>query len=381
MLIGPKKNNSLSENTIKKIEIIVNLLFIAIILGLIYLALRLLPLIFPFLIAMILVTLMQPLVRFIHKKLKINQKAVMFLILAILCLLIGVAVFLLITSAIFLLKDIFSLLPSYYQNTINPVIGELVSRIETLFAEVSPNQMNNIDTVRNILINGIQSFVTSFSEKGIGFVTGFLNMIPGVVIALIFTVLTSFFLSIHYDNVIGFINNQFSPESLTFIRNLKDIMKNSVFRYIRALFILMIITFTELTLGFLALGVPAPLPKALGIAIFDAFPVFGTGGILIPWLIIELLHDNLTLSIGLVILYIVISAIRYILEPKIVGDQLGMNPVVSLVAIYSGYRLLGIVGMITFPLLAHIVIVLNQKGILNLFKIRTGEPIAENSQS
>ena len=377
MKIEPNINISLNETTAKRVEIIVNSFFVALIFTAIYLVFRLLPLAFPFLIAMILVSMMQPLVLFIHKKLKINQKALMFLILAILYLIIGVAVFLLITSLIFALKDIFALLPNYYQNTISPALLALVSRIEELFYEVSPAQINNIDTIRNILINGIQSFVTSFSEKGISFVTGFLNMIPGVVVGLIFTVLTSFFLSLHYDSVVSFIRYQFSAEMLDFFKNLKDIMKNSVFRYIRALFILMIITFCELTLGFYILNIDAPLPKALGIAIFDAFPVFGTGGILIPWLLTELLQGNLTASIGLAVLYAMISFIRYILEPKIVGDQLGMNPIVSLVAIYCGYRLFGIIGMITFPLLAHIIIVLNKKGLLKLYKIKPAETVKD----
>ncbi len=83
---------------------------------------------------------------------------------------------------------------------------------------------------------------------------------------------------------------------------------------------------------------------ALGIAIFDALPVFGTGGIMIPWTIIELLSGNYALAGGLFILYIIITIMRNILEPKILGSQLGINPIVVLLAVLIGGRLLGVFG-------------------------------------
>ena len=109
------------------------------------------------------------------------------------------------------------------------------------------------------------------------------------------------------------------------------------------------------------------------IALFDALPLLGTGGIMIPWVIIELLGQNYSLALGLAILYAVVTVIRNLIEPKVVGDQLGLNPVVSLVAIYLGYRVLGVIGMVLFPILVQLLILLHKHGMIRLYREKKPE--------
>ena len=94
----------------------------------------------------------------------------------------------------------------------------------------------------------------------------------------------------------------------------------------------------------------------------------GTGAIMIPWVIIELLQLNYRYALGLAIVYGVVTLVRNIIEPKVVGDQLGLNPIVSLMAIYLGYRLFGVIGMITFPMLMQILLALHKNGSIKIFK-------------
>jgi len=123
----------------------------------------------------------------------------------------------------------------------------------------------------------------------------------------------------------------------------------------------------ELFLGLLVLGESNAIAIALGIALFDALPFFGTGAIMVPWAALELLQGNYPLGVGLAILYAIVTLIRNIIEPKIISDKLGLNPIVSLVAIYLGFRTMGVLGMIFMPILVQILFALHQEGSFPLF--------------
>ncbi len=112
------------------------------------------------------------------------------------------------------------------------------------------------------------------------------------------------------------------------------------------------ITFLVLAAGFLALQIPYGLLWAAGICLVDALPVLGTGTILVPWSLVCFLQGDTVRGIGLLAIYTAASLVRSVLEPRFVGKQLGLDPLVTLVAMYAGYRLWGIGGMILFPLLA-----------------------------
>ena len=116
--------------------------------------------------------------------------------------------------------------------------------------------------------------------------------------------------------------------------------------------LLFLITFVELFVGFLILQVDYAFVLAILIAFVDFLPVLGTGAILAPWGIIALLTKNYFLGIGIIVLFVVMTVIRQIIEPKIVGKSLGVHPILTLIAIYLGYKLFGIVGMIFLPIAA-----------------------------
>jgi predicted PurR-regulated permease PerM len=94
----------------------------------------------------------------------------------------------------------------------------------------------------------------------------------------------------------------------------------------------------------------------------DALPVIGSGTALVPWAIVELLRGTIFFGVGLVLLWGVILFVKSTIEPKLVGDRLGLNPIVSLTAIFMGYRLFGFAGMILMPITAHILITLYKNG-------------------
>ena len=123
----------------------------------------------------------------------------------------------------------------------------------------------------------------------------------------------------------------------------------SVFKLIKGYAILMLMTFLELLAGFLILRVKYALLLSLLIAVVDILPVLGTGTVLIPWGIAGLILKNTALGIGILVLYAVITVIRNFAEPKIIGKQIGINPLFTLLSMFIGIKLLGFAGVIIFP--------------------------------
>ena len=107
---------------------------------------------------------------------------------------------------------------------------------------------------------------------------------------------------------------------------------------------------------------------AIAIAIFDILPVAGSGGILIPWALVSLITGDVGEAIGLIVIYVVISAIRQYIEPKIVGDSLGVNPIITLAGLYFGLKLFGFMGMFIVPLLIMVLKAFNDTGRIHLWK-------------
>jgi len=127
-------------------------------------------------------------------------------------------------------------------------------------------------------------------------------------------------------------------------------------------------TFGELLLAFLLLKLDYAILLALLTAVIDALPVLGAGALLLPWAAVELLTGNYPLGVGLVITYGAVTLIRQCIQAKLLGDQLGLHPVASLIAVYIGYRAMGVWGMILFPMLFITVKQLNDRGVLTLWR-------------
>lgn len=362
----------MDKNTQKKFAFIVNIVYAAIILGILYLLVRSLGLFLPFVLAMALVFVLSPLVRFLYARLKFGKRAISFLLIALIYTGIAFLIVGIITQIVVAAQRLFVQLPDYYTDVIKPFLETLGSTVEDWTGRLSPTFREAFGSITEDLSGNLQSQVIAMSGRGISLITDLVKNIPGFAISLLFTILMSFYISVQYDKVLLFFKNHLRADITAKVTDIIGLLKGTVFKYIRAAFIIMFITFLELCAGLAILRLDNPVLLAAGIAIFDALPVFGTGGIVIPWVIIELLQQNFRLAGGLAILYIVVTLVRNIIEPRIVGAQLGLNPIVSLIAIYVGFRLFGVIGMICFPILTQILLTLYRNGYFSIFGIRKG---------
>ncbi|HHW32097.1 MAG TPA: sporulation integral membrane protein YtvI [Clostridiaceae bacterium] len=307
----------------------------------------------PFVISYILAMILEPLIRFLVHKAGISRKYSALIALLFFLLTVGVIIALIVIKLISEIKSFSTLLPKYatdiYYNIINffnnnkELFNWLPKDIFTYAQDFISNFFNSLTSVANTLFKTVLSTAIS---------------IPEALLFAIVTIVSTFFIAKDKDIIHSFFKKQLPESWINKIISIKQDMFSALFGYIRAQLIIMVITFTELLIGFSIIRINYVLLLAIIISILDALPILGTGGVLIPWAIYQFLVGNYKLGISLFILYIVILIVRQLIEPKILGDQIGVYPLLTLGSMYIGMKLLGFAGLllgpITFLLLKNI---------------------------
>lgn len=205
-------------------------------------------------------------------------------------------------------------------------------------------------------VAGLFSGGTALLNRAFTYVLGLagtiLAHVPDSALNLGTAVISGYMISAKLPRIRSWILTRFSREKLKPILKTLARIRKAVGGWLMAQLRLAGVTFALLVMGMLILRIPYGVLWAFGISLLDALPVLGTGTILLPWGLICYLQGDRARAIGLLGLYAAISLIRSVLEPKLVGRQLGLDPLVTLFALYAGYKLWGIGGMILSPLLA-----------------------------
>lgn len=191
--------------------------------------------------------------------------------------------------------------------------------------------------------------------------------LPGVFLFCGTTALAVFFTAGSYPRVMAFFRRQLGHR-LDRARGVKANLLSTLGKWCRAQAILLGVTFCELLAGFLLMGQRYALLLAAVTALVDALPVFGTGTVLLPWAAVCLLAGQASRAVALAALYVVISAVRSLLEPKVMAAQAGLPPLAGLAAMYAGFRALGVAGMILLPMALLFVKQLHDEGYVGLWK-------------
>ena len=189
--------------------------------------------------------------------------------------------------------------------------------------------------------------------------------------ALLFTVtagIGTYFISAAFPSIMAFLSAQLPEDFRRRLSGLGRDLKGSFGGFMRAQLILMAMTFFELLLAFLLLRVRDAAGIAAVTALIDALPVFGTGVVLVPWALYCLLLGSYGQGVGLLICWVLVNLVRNCVQAKLLGDQIGLDPIVSLVAIYVGWRVWHVWGMLLFPILFVTLQQLNDKGVITLWK-------------
>lgn len=177
------------------------------------------------------------------------------------------------------------------------------------------------------------------------------------------SLLSAYFFTAERDGILAELKKAAPSGVWNRVADVINDLKRVVGGYFKAQFKIMGVVYVLLIIGLFILKVDYVLLVAFLIAFLDMLPFFGTGTVLGPWAVIKVLSGDYRMAIGLIILYAITQIVRQVIQPKIVGDTIGMNPLATLIFMYIGYRISSIVGMIIAVPLGMILINLYQAGV------------------
>lgn len=241
-------------------------------------------------------------------------------------------------------------MPDLIQYQLYPLFLETTNEIEARLSPVDSPIIEWLFELGDSFIKSLSQFATNLSAGAVKLVASGAVSLPSAIVQIVITVVSSFYISADYQKVLDFIKSLIPQNKYHFVTHGLGYAKTAVLVYIKSFTLLFCATFIELWIGLAILRIPYSLGIAFAIAIFDLMPILGTGGILLPWGAYSLITGQFGTGIGLIILYVVIAAVRNTLEPKFVGSQIGLHPLATLVALILGLKLMGLVGMILFPI-------------------------------
>ena len=337
-------------NIEKKKQFIVNTVFYTFIICMILIVCKyLLPILFPFILSFVMASvLVIPARKLAGKNNGIRRLcAIAVGVVFFVLLFLGIA-FLGVALADWFLGFL-EYVPRLYQEEILPLLNYVYLEVSERMTFADPALTEKINGWFQDFIGNIGNFISSFSVNAVKAVTSGIAGIPGLLIKLILMIISCFFFLLDYDKVIAFFVSLIPKGKEQTFETIKWYVTNTLLVYIRSYSLLFLLTYVELSIGLQILGIPYAPIIGLMIAVFDILPVLGTGGILLPWTVILFVMKNIPMGIGMFVLYLVITVIRNILEPKLVGKQIGLHPLATMISLYVGLNVIGFWGMLIFP--------------------------------
>ena len=356
-------------NLDKKRSFIINVLYFGLMVVIVFVLLKYaVPLLAPFLIGFAIAYLLKRPIRFVSTRLKANRKLVAILMVLVFYCTIGLLIVLLSIKAFTAAGDFLQRLPSFYTFRVEPVLMNIFDGIEQSVLSMDEALVASLENLWGEFVNSLGQIVSSLSGRAITALSSMAGSLPGLFVKLLMMIISTFFIALDYDRIASFFVRQLSENGRTIFWEIKDYVTGTLFVCIRSYAIIMSITFVELSIGLSIIGIENAVMIALLIAVFDILPVLGTGGIMIPWAVITAIQGEYKLAIALFAVYIVVTIIRNIIEPKIVGSQLGLHPVATLASLFVGAQLFRAVGLFGFPIGLSLLRYLSEQGTLKIFK-------------
>lgn len=325
------------------LKIIINFfIFLLLLLFAIFVLPKLVRFFLPVIIGWIVSMIANPFIRFLEQRMKIVRKLssavlIIVIIVAVVGGLYGIAT-LIVKEAIELSRDMPIILDKIYEST--HAIQDKIQGIIAIFPDflLNLNQGNNLEG--DYLSNSLKPYVTLDNASS------FAKNIADAAFFFIITVLFAYFFIAERDSIVQSLKKIIPPSIMEYCNYILNGFKVAVGGYFKAQLKLMFIMMLILFIGLEILQVNYSFLLALGIAILDILPFFGTGFVLWPWALADLLLGNYFRAIGIVIIYVLCQVIKQVLQPKMVGDSVGMSPMLTLLFMYIGYKIMGVIGII-----------------------------------
>lgn len=318
----------------------------------------------PFLIGWIIASIANPFVNFLEKRMKIRRKATSVVVIILVLALVGLALYLLIAALFEQGVELVSELPKMWTGFEEEMTG-IGEKWEGIYKRLPVNFQETLSSLTDNLSTYIGDVVKQISPPAMNAMGNFVKSIPNVLVSIIMCFLSSYYFVAEREDIYRFFRTHIplsvQQKWLVGYRS----MKRSVGGYFLAQFRIELWIYVLLVIGLMILGVHYALLFALLIAVLDLLPVLGTGTVLLPWALIRLLSTDYRMAIGLVIVWGVCQLVRQLIQPKFIGDTVGVKPLPTLFLLYIGYRAAGVIGMIIAVPVGIIVMNLNEAGVFD----------------
>lgn len=332
------------------LDVIKKIIIFALSVFLIYIGFKISLFYIPFLIAFALSLLIEPLIKFCMKKFKMRRK---FSAILIFTIILSIIIGLIVWGIATLVSE-----ASNFLNNINLYIDKISNESQNLISKFNFDKIKLSDELTSILQNSSGEFIQTASDWVKNILTKLLNTLtslPTIGLYIVITILALYFMCTDKIYMLDQIEHHL-PEKWVknLTRHLKALTK-ALGCYLKAQLKLILISFIISLIGLYAFSISGmnikyPLMAAIGIAIVDALPIFGSGTVMVPWAVISAFNGDIRLGVAILVLWIVMCIVRQIIEPKIVSGQIGIHPIFTLIAMYTGFRFLGFIGMFVGPI-------------------------------
>ncbi|MCM1049553.1 MAG: sporulation integral membrane protein YtvI [Clostridiales bacterium] len=321
----------------------------------------------PFVIGWIISLIAAPLARFLEEKLKIKRKAVsVFVIIAVLAcvvlLVYGISAKL-VNEAIGFVNG----LPDLWHK-LELEFNQIGDKLNVFYKRLPADIQERLVLISNRLEEFFSQFIGDIGTPTFTAVGNIAKRLPDIFMAIIMTLLSSYFFVASKASLSEFIKKNM-PASISYKYELiRGSFQNAIGGYFKAQFKIEVWVYIIVFIGLMILKVNYAFLIAFGIALLDLLPVFGTGTVMFPWAVIALLGSEYKMTIGLLIIWGVSQLVRQLIQPKIMGDSIGIKPIPTLFLLYIGYKVAGVLGMIFVLPIGIIFINLYQEGVFDTTK-------------
>lgn len=369
-----------------RVVFLIDVAYWAVIIAIIFLVFKyFIPLLMPFFLALVFAALVRPLAHFlsretkyvrnekgekvlVRRKVRMNRTVAGIVSVVLLFMLMGAVLLLLGLQAADTVTGIITAIPRFYENSVVPGINRIYARTLEYASHMDPSVKDALTSAVPNLISSVGSFVTNFSARAVTWLGSLATRLPSFLLNTMICLIATVFISVDFDRIKVFIRKNLPEKPLRIAIDVKNSFLEMVWQFVKSYFIIFVITFLEIGLGLLLIRVGSPFAIALIIAVLDAFPIVGSGLVLVPWSVASLIAGSYAKGLELLGLYVFVAVFREIIEPRIVGKHVGLRPLVTLICMYAGTRLFGGMGLFALPIAAAILTDLNNNGVIQMFR-------------
>lgn len=299
----------------------------------------------PFVCGFILSLIANPMVRFLEKKINIKRKYSSVLMIVAVIGAVVLVCYGLISAVVNGVQSFVAYWPTMYKDA-GVEVNQAATQLQEILDRIPFIQNVNVNEVLNVLTDYVTEFISGSGEPTVLAIGDIAKRIPDILFGVIIGLLATYFFIADRDILSAMIEKHVSKSLRENIGNVWGQIVKAVGGYFKAQFKIMFIIYIVIWVGLAILDVKYAWLIGFGIAFLDMLPVFGTGAVLWPWAVVKLFAGNYMTALGMMILYAVAQVVHQVIQPKLIGDSVGMNSFAALFFMYIGYKVSSVVGMI-----------------------------------